>query len=148
MKKTKPTGRSENQKTDKPKWNNPASAENGKLGGRPRAWTEYTIDEIGALLEAWALQPNSRNLATFCKKNRVHPQRISEFAKKNIRFSESLAFAKACCESEIAEQTMDGMIPPLMGKLALMQFGWKDKQEVEHSGTLEQIVTYKLPERQ
>jgi hypothetical protein len=137
------------QKPDKPKWKNPASAENGKNGGRPEEWTKERIEAFADKLEAWAKEDSSRYLESFCKLNKTYPQKLYELAEKNSRFSESLKFARSSLSANIAELVEVGATPPAWGIFAMKNVGkWTDKQEVEHSGTVEQVVKYKLPERQ
>lgn len=51
-------------------------------------------------------------------------------------FSYTMKRARLYCENYIEEALYSGDIPPSAGIFALKNFGWSDKQEVEHSGNL------------
>jgi hypothetical protein len=110
-------------------------------GGRPEEWIPEKISELGESLIQWARNPEAKYLATFCAENGTYPQKLSEFAKKDEKFSESLKIAKACCEAHIAELTGLGMIPTAFGVFALKQHEWTDKAKVDFGGSVEQKHT-------
>ena len=103
-------------------------------GGRPTEWTEERIEALADKLIAWSKVHTSCYLESFCAKNETYPQKLSELAQKSEKFSEALKRARASCASNLAEATAGGEMPPAFGIFALKQHGWRDKQEVEHSG--------------
>ena len=106
-------------------------------GGRPIEWDEGRIDDLGNALIKWATTDHTAcYLESFCREQRTYPQKLSELADTNPKFSESLKVAKACIAANIAEATAAGEMPPAFGIFALKQRGWTDKQEVKHSGAI------------
>ena len=146
MKKTQPKKAVGESKTDKPKWKNPASAENGKNGGRPPDWTEDKINDFADKLIEWAKIESSRYLESFCKINGTYPQKLYELAEKNDRFSEALKFARASLAANIAEFVEVGATAPAWGIFAMKNVGkWTDKQELEHSGNVTSTIQVYIP---
>lgn len=103
-------------------------------GGAPKVWTLAVIESLAVELESWASAPGSMFLASFCRDNGTHRQRLYEFAKENEKFADALKKAENACEANIAEGTADGAIPPAFGIFGLKQRGWTDKAEVKHTG--------------
>lgn len=115
-------------------------------GGRPKVWTKDAIEALADDLDAWAKDPSAMFLASFCRDNGTHRQRLYEFAKESPKFADSLKRAETACEANIAEGTADGAIPPAFGIFGLKQRGWTDKQEIEHSGEVKsKVVQVQLP---
>lgn len=56
--------------------------------------------------------------------------------EKKKDFSYTMKRARLYCENYIEESLYSGDIPPSAGIFALKNFGWSDKQEVEHSGSM------------
>lgn len=108
-------------------------------GGRPKGagkWTPEAIESIAVDLAAWATRDDAMFLASFCKEQGIHRQRLTEFAKENESFSDALKLAQTTCEANIAEGTADGLIPPAFGIFGLKQHAWTDKQELKHTGSV------------
>lgn len=124
-------------------------ADHGKNpGGRPLEWTPERIAEMAGELEEWAQQDDSLFFQSFCKQQGTYPQKLTELAAKDPKFSEALKFARNACESNMAEGTVKGNIPPAMGIFSLKQHNWRDKAEIEHSGTVtSKVVQINLPTR-
>jgi len=133
-------------KPKKPFRSQPWAAENGKLGGRPPEWDEEKIADFAEKLIKWAMLHTSCYLESFCKQNGTYPQKLSELAEKNSRFSEALKFARSSLASNLAEATAGGEIPPAFGIFALKNVGrWTDRQEIEHSGGLKNTLQIYIP---
>lgn len=75
-------------------------------------------------------------LASFCRDNGIHRQRLTEFAKDHEGFADALKVAQTTCEANIAEGTADGAIPPAFGIFGLKQHSWTDKHDVAVSGSV------------
>lgn len=110
-------------------------------GGHPKEWTTERIEALAVKLDKWSTSKNARFLEAFCKTNRTYPQRLSEFAKENEKFAESLKVAKASCAANIAQATFSGRCPPAFGIFALKQHEWTDSANVKHGGSVEQKHT-------
>lgn len=118
----------------------------GKLGGRPKVYTDEILAELAEKLEDWARQHTSCYLETFCRDNYLWPERLAEFAKENPRFASALKFARSSLACNLAEATAGGEMPPAFGIFALKNVGkWSDKQEVEHSGEIKNTVQVYIP---
>jgi hypothetical protein len=103
-------------------------------GGRPTEFTTEVIEGIAKDLLDWAERDDALFLASFCKSQGIHRQRLTEFAKGSGKFSDALKIAQTTCEANIAERTANGMMPPAFGIFGLKQHAWTDKQEVKHTG--------------
>jgi hypothetical protein len=115
-------------------------------GGRPVEWTTEIIEALADKLITWSQFHTACYLESFCAANATYPQKLSELAPLNTKFSEALKRAKAACSAHIAEATAGGEMPPAFGIFALKQHGWRDKQEIEHSGAItSKIVQVNLP---
>ena len=98
-------------------------------GGAPRIWDGTKISDLGADLIAWAQEPFSFYLETFCKKWGTYPQRLSLAADADSKFFETLKVAKAAIASNLAEAATHERINTTMGVFGLKQHGWTDKHE-------------------
>jgi hypothetical protein len=117
-------------------------------GGRPPTWTDELIDDLADKIITWSRFHTSNYLESFCAENDTYPQKLSELALKSDKFSEALKRAKAACSAHIAEATAGGEMPVAFGIFALKQHGWRDRQEVEHSGEIgSRVVRVELPEK-
>jgi len=100
-------------------------------GGRPLEWTDERIEAMADEMLEWVDDPKAYYLESFCKRTRTYPQKLSEFAAKNEKFSEALRITKAGCAANMGEAAADGRVPPAIGVFGLKQHGHTDKQEVE-----------------
>src|SRR4051812_19274043 len=103
-------------------------------GGRPTEYTPDVIESMADRLIAWAQSHDALYLESFCKRERTYPQRLTEFAAKNEKFSEALKIAKCANAANIGEAVAAGEIPPAVGIFGLKQHGHTEKQEVKHTG--------------
>lgn len=62
--------------------------------GRPEKYTQEWIEEEAKAFREWAVQPRNLWLKGFAYERGYHPRNLSEFADKNLKFSEALDFAK------------------------------------------------------
>lgn len=105
-------------------------------GGAPKVWTPEAIEALADELSQWATQDDAMFLACFCKDHHIYRQRLTEFAKDNPKFADSLKQAQNTCEANIAERTAKSGMPPAFGIFALKQHSWTDKQEFKHTGSI------------
>ncbi len=105
-------------------------------GGRPTEYTPEVIEAMADRLIAWAQSHDALYLESFCKRERTYPQRLTEFAKSNEKFSEALKIAKCANAANIGEAVAAGEIPPAVGIFGLKQHGHTEKHEVNHSGAV------------
>ncbi len=61
-------------------------------------------------------------------------------------FTYTIKRARLYCENYIEEGLYRGDIPPSAGIFSLKNFGWSDKQEVEHSGNMNIVYLDKQDE--
>jgi hypothetical protein len=111
-------------------------------GGRPVEWTPELIEDMGNRLVTWAQNHNALYLESFCKSERTYPQKLTEFAAKNQKFSESLKIAKCANAANIGEAVAAGEIPPAVGIFGLKQHGHTEKHEVSgaNGGPLDMVM--------
>lgn len=106
-----------------------------ETGGRPKKYTDKFIEKEAVEFEKWMKQPDNIYFKRFAIDRGYHPQRFSEFAEKNEKFSEVYAMAKAWQETRLAEGGLtsefnSGFCKFVMGNVC----GWVDKQETKLSG--------------
>lgn len=104
-------------------------------GGRPQKYTKEFIEAEATAFESWMNEPSSIYFKRFAINRGYHPQRLSEFAEQNERFSEVYALAKAWQECRLAEGGLTnefngGFCKFVMGNC----HGWSDKIESKISG--------------
>jgi len=106
-----------------------------ETGGRPTKHTIEFIEKEAVAFEKWMENPESTYFKRFAINRGYHPQRLSEFAEKNKKFSEVYAMAKAWQEARLVEGGLtsefnSGFCKFVMGNVC----GWVDKQETKLSG--------------
>ncbi len=105
-------------------------------GGRPTEYTDDVIESMADRLVDWAQAHDALYLESFCKSERTYPQRLTEFAAKNPKFSESLKIAKCANAANIGEAVAAGEIPPAVGIFGLKQHGHTEKHDVSVTGSV------------
>lgn len=70
-------------------------------GGSPKEHTESFIEKEAEALLQWLKSPTNFYFKNFALERGYHPQRMSEFSKKNKRFAEALEIAKATQECRL-----------------------------------------------
>lgn len=76
-------------------------------------------------------------ISEFCAQNRVHKQRLYEFAKDNEALDDALKFAITKKEGALERGCLNGTLTPSMAIFSLKQLGWRDV--IEQNGN--QAVT-------
>jgi hypothetical protein len=101
-------------------------------GGHPVKYTAEFIEAEAEALEKWMKQPDNIYFKQFAIERGYHPQRFSEFAEVNQRFSEALETAKEWQECRLVIGGLKGEFNAgfckfVMGRL----FGWAEKSETK-----------------
>lgn len=117
-----------------PKYHNPASKENGKLGGRPPKWNEESLDELAESLDAW-IENAIKNKTEFwwwdwCQEVGVNQSRIAKLAEQSNRFKRSYENAKNWQESITARFALTKKFSDGFSKFFLINHypdRWKEK---------------------
>jgi hypothetical protein len=65
--------------------------------------------------------------------------------EKIPEFSDTIKTARARCEEFVESGGLTGDIAPAMSIFALKNYGWSDKQEIEHSGGTTDTVINLIP---
>lgn len=106
-----------------------------ETGGRPQVYTkEYIENEADEFLK-WMKDPAHIYFKRFALDRGYSPQRLSEFAENNDKFSEVYKRAKEWQECRLAEGGLleefnSGFCKFVMGNVC----GWTDRQETKLSG--------------
>ena len=66
-------------------------------------------------------------------------QSMYDYQNRNDEFSCTIKRARTRCEQWVETNGLAGNTPPAMAIFALKNYGWSDKQEIEHSGKQEII---------
>jgi len=106
-----------------------------------KKWTDDEIMLVGDELVAWMKLPANYYITRFCTQNMICRQRIAEWAAKNEYFSQCLDIAKGIQESKLVDMGITngkncGMAIFVLKNVA----GMRDRQEIEHSGSIEERV--------
>lgn len=116
-----------------------------KKNGRPKKYTDDKLKELGESLIAFMSNPNHLWLKEFCIENGFSSQRLSEFAKNNEDFSESLKRAKDIQEVNLLKNAMKNPQTSTLTIFALKNVaGWrsedKSEEQTEHKPIKIEIV--------
>lgn len=104
-------------------------------GGRPIKYTTEFIEAEAIAFEEWMKKPGSIYFKRFAIDRGYHPNRLTEWAKENERFSCVYAKAQAWQETRLAEGGLtsefnSGFCKFVMGNVC----GWTDRTETKLSG--------------
>ena len=118
--------------------------------GRRVHWTPTKINFLADCMIQWYEDNETKvSLGSFCWANKIPPNYLSIFARKNKYFEYNLHVIKALLESRLLEMGCNGEIDRVMAIFSLKNIaGWTDKREV--SSTLEvtsTIVELQLPKK-
>lgn len=104
-------------------------------GGRPKKYTEEFIEAEATAFEAWIKDQKNVYFKRFAITRGYHPQRLSEFAEQNNRFSEAYKLAQAWQEVKLVEGGLSGKFNSSFTKFAMSNLcGWTDRTETKVSG--------------
>lgn len=110
--------------------------------GRPAKYTlKYVNEEADRLLKFFK-NKTTIFLKEFAVYRGYSRQRLSEFGKISPKFSDALKVCKDIQEMRIATGALKGKYNASFAIFALKNVaGWRDKQEVDHSGGLNVTIT-------
>ena len=104
-------------------------------GGAPKKYTSEFIEKEAEAFETWMKDSNNLYFKRFAIQRGYHPQRLSEFAQQNEKFSEAFDRAKAWQEAKLVEGGLMGVFNCGFTKFVMSNIcGWSDKQETKVSG--------------
>ena len=106
-----------------------------ETGGRPKKYTDEFIEKEADAFEEWMKQPSNIFFKRFAVDRGYHPNRLTEFAKENEKFSGVYEKAQAWQECRLVEGGLINEFNPgfckfIMGNVC----GYADKQETKVSG--------------
>lgn len=108
-----------------------------KCVGRPvSVWTPAFIAEVAAKLELYIEKTAIPSVAEFCAINRLSRQRLYEFEELAEPMEWLICKKEAGLERAGLRLTKDHGPRGSFIIFSLKQLGWRDKQEVEHSGSM------------
>lgn len=102
-----------------------------ELRGRPR---KHDRDEITALLNEYTDTTEIPIVAEFCYLNGLIRQYLYEMSKDHEDLSDAIKRCTEKKEVQLEKKALVGDVNHTMAIFSLKQLGWKDKQEVEHTG--------------
>jgi hypothetical protein len=101
-----------------------------ETGGRPKVQDVAFIENEAEELIKWCENSGNLYFKTFALKRGYHPQRLSEWAKTNIKFAEALSLATAWQESKLVDGGLTSSFNSGFTKFVLInKHDWKDKAE-------------------
>lgn len=104
-------------------------------GGRPMIYTEEFIEKEADALEKWMQIPENVYFKRFAFNRGYSQQRLTEFAEKSEKFSETLDRAREWQEIRLVEGGLANEFNASICKFVLGNAcGWSDKQETKMSG--------------
>lgn len=101
-------------------------------GGRPIVWTEEKIEETIELLDKYIDDNEIPIVAEFAYLNNIRKATLYE--KEELKYSIKRLTEKK--EAQLEKGALGGMLNSTMAIFSLKQMGWRDKQEIEHSGEM------------
>lgn len=106
-----------------------------ETGGCPERYTDAFIEREATLLLEWLKNDCNVYFKKFALERGYHPQRLSEFAQKNKKFSEALEKAKAWQELRLIEGGLQGGYNATITKFVLTNcHNWTDRTQQTLSG--------------
>lgn len=100
--------------------------------GHPVDWTDARIQETKEKLLQYIEDTEVPIAAEFAWKNKIWRQRLYDIPE----LADALLILATKKEAQIEKGALSGVIPPSMASLSLKQLGWKDTQDVNHSGSV------------
>lgn len=108
--------------------------------GRPPKVKESDMPELVERFRKYIEETDIPIIAEFAYKNELTKQYMAE----RVEFSNLVKLCLQKKEAALEKGTLTGTLNPAMAIFSLKQMGWRDKQEIEHSGDLE--IKIQLPE--
>lgn len=119
-----------------------------ETGGAPKIYTnEFIENEADAFLK-WVKKHNNIYFKRFAVERGYHPQRLSEWAKENKKFSDAYELAQAWHEIKLVEGALTSDLNPGFTKFVLTNTcGWSEKAEATTTNNHTYLVNYGNPEQ-
>jgi DNA-packaging protein gp3 len=106
-----------------------------ETGGRPVIYTDEFIENEADEFKKWMQLPNSIYFKKFALNRGYHPQRLTEFASQNQKFSEVYEKAKVWQECKLVEGGLLGDYNAGFTKFVMGNTcGWAEKSQTQVSG--------------
>ncbi len=105
--------------------------------GRP---VKYNADKMVKVLEEYTNNTEIPILKEVCYQNKWNDRYIHELAAKNENLSESINNLLMKKDSHLERLGLQGKIDRGVAIFSLKQLGWKDNQQIDHSGSVNIIV--------
>ena len=104
--------------------------------GRPKKYTDEVIEQIRQAMEKYIEITDIPIVAEFAYQSKIPRFKLYEFAENNDEFQYTIKGLIDKKEAQLERQCLNGKIDKTMAVFSLKQLGWKDKNEVEHSGNI------------
>ena len=102
-----------------------------ETGGRPLKYTKEFIEKEADEFLKWLQQPLNVYFKKFALERGYHPQRLSEFAEQNQKFSDVYRMAQAWQEAKLVDGGLNNIYNAGFTKFVMGNTcGWTDKQQV------------------
>ena len=120
-----------------PKGNKNAS---GNHTPKPSKYTPEYLTQLASKMLDWFSQEENWWLKDFAIQQKMPWADYCELAKRSVEFSQALKICKDMQESKLLKKGYEPYCAP-MSIFALKNVaGWRDKQEVEHSGSIQSVT--------
>jgi Holliday junction resolvasome RuvABC DNA-binding subunit len=101
-------------------------------GGRPVKYDKDLRENLNQKLNEYIDKTDIPIIAEFAYKNKIARQRLYEFEE----LSDTIKIAIDKKEANLERKALNNEVNTTMAIFSLKQLGWKDKQEIEHSGKI------------
>ena len=111
------------------------------MAGRPVKYTKEKLEEIRQAIEDYTKKTKIPILAEFAYKNDIRRGTLYDMPE----LSDAIKALIDKKESQLEKLALDQKVNTTMAIFSLKQIGWKDKQEVEHTGGVK-IIKDSIPD--
>jgi hypothetical protein len=116
----------------------PTTEDKEKSLGRPPKYTDEVIEQIRLKLEEYINLNNIPIVAEFAYQNEIPRQKLYEFEALNDTLKRLIDKKEANLERSM----LNGTVKNISGYIfSLKQLGWKDRQEIEHTGGINIVIS-------
>lgn len=114
---------------------------------RPIEYTPEVMNEIIENLDKYVSNTEVPIFAEFCYENDYSREYLYDLAKNNKQLSYAIKNCITKKEAQLERLALQKNVDVTMAIFSLKQLGWRDKQDVEHSGKVDsQVQVIKLTE--
>jgi ubiquinone/menaquinone biosynthesis C-methylase UbiE len=106
--------------------------------GRPR---KYDPSELAEKLNKYTDETKIPIVAEFCYLNDVRREYLYEIARDFPELSYAIKRCVEKKETQLEKLALAGEVNVTMAVFSLKQLGWRDRQEIEHSGEVDGKIT-------